>query len=200
LVAHLRADVVLLGEHAHLPRFPHRVAERLLAVDVLAHPDGLDAGRGVHVVGRADGYRVDLVAELLEHLAVVVERLGLGEALLLLGERMVVDVAESDDGAEVAGLIDVAGALAADADAGELQLAVGLVGSAGGGERGAGEPVAWPGESRGLQKVAAVESTPCQETSKMGERGGATRGGRPGRRWGDGGEGKTQGSLQRSKE
>ena len=77
------------------------------------------------VVGRADGHGVDLVAELLEHLAVVVELLRLGILLAHLVEHVAVDVAEGDDLAVLAGVIGIAIALAADADAREADLLIG---------------------------------------------------------------------------
>ena len=100
--------------------------QRLLAVDVLAHLHGHDGGRGVRVVGRADRHGVDLLAHLVEHLAVVdVTFWPSGTSRACRLASVLVDVAEGDDVAEVAGLVDVAGALAADADAGDVQLLVG---------------------------------------------------------------------------
>ena len=54
LVAHLGADALLPRRLAHQPGLEDRVRQRLLAVDVLAHPHRHDRGRGVGVVGRAD--------------------------------------------------------------------------------------------------------------------------------------------------
>src|SRR5262249_46791453 len=86
--------------------------------------------------------RVDVLEQggVVEQLAEVAERLGLGPLLGLRGELGLVDVAEGDDLHEVAGVVDVAVALAADADPGDGQLAVGA-GDPGGGERRAGEEV-----------------------------------------------------------
>ena len=103
-------------------------------------------GQGVAVVGGADGHGVDVPGHLVVHLAEVVELLGRRELLGLLVERPLVDVAEGDDLAELARLVDVAAPLAADADAGELQRLVRLpAGPLGRGGRG-GEEVA---EARG---------------------------------------------------
>ena len=128
LVAHLRGHLLLGGHLAHHAGLVDRVRQRLLAVDVLAHLHGHDRGRGVRVVGRADGDGVDLLAHLREHLAEVVVLLGVGEARRLGVQRVVVDVAEGDDVAVLAGLAAVAAALAADADAGDVDLPVGQSG------------------------------------------------------------------------
>ena len=124
LVAHLGAELLLGGEGAHQPRFLDRPGQRLLAEAVLAHPHGHHARRGVGVVGRADGHGVDLVAQLLEHLAVVEVLLRFGVLLPHLVEDVAVDVAEGDDLAVRAGVVGVAVALAADADAREADLLV----------------------------------------------------------------------------
>ena len=71
LVAHLRGHLVLLrglGEQAGLRRDPR---ERLLHVDALAALHAEDGGDGVHVIGRPDYHRVDVLPFLVEHLAEV---------------------------------------------------------------------------------------------------------------------------------
>jgi hypothetical protein len=70
LVAHLGRDLVLRRGIPEGVRFEDRVAERLLAVDVLAHPHRHHGRRRVDVVGRADHDRVDVLL-LLEHAAEV---------------------------------------------------------------------------------------------------------------------------------
>jgi hypothetical protein len=73
-----------------------------------------------------------------------------------------VDVTESNDVAEVAGLADVALALAADADAGELDFLVWLVGRAGCLEGVRGEKVAKGGR-------ASAKEEPPVNGSRHGE-------------------------------
>ena len=124
LVAHLGAELLLGGEGAHDPGFLDRPGQRLLAEAVLAHPHGHHAGRGMRVVGRADRHGVDLVAQLLEHLAVVEVLLRLGEVFRHLVEDVLVDVAEGDDLAVLAGVVGVAVTFAADSDAGEADLLI----------------------------------------------------------------------------
>ena len=71
VVAHLRDDAVLLRlarEELHLLE---RERERFLHVHVDAAADGHQGGDRMVVVGRRDERGVDLVAHLLEHLAVV---------------------------------------------------------------------------------------------------------------------------------
>ena len=154
LVAHLRGDAMLAGEFAEAAGFPDGAGERLLAVDVLAHPHRLGGDHGVGVIGRADGHGVDAVAQLVEHLAVVGEfvvgLVGLRHAVEELG----IDVAEGVDLAVAGDVLDVALALAADADAGDLHPLEGRL--ALGGLQRAGDPVAHARERRGLQEFAAI--------------------------------------------
>ncbi len=78
-------------------------------------------GQRVVVVGRADGHGVDALAHLVEHLAVVVVLLGVRDTSARPAfERVLVDVADGDDVAEAGGVARVAVALAAHADAGEV--------------------------------------------------------------------------------
>ena len=76
LVAHRRGDLVLAGQLAQGPRLVDRAGQRLFAEDVLAGLDGRGRDDRMGVVGRGDDHRVDLL-HLVEHLAEVVERLGL---------------------------------------------------------------------------------------------------------------------------
>ena len=55
-----------------------------------------NAGRGVAVVGNADGHRVDLVPHLVEHFAIVVEPAGVFENAAPFLEVQIVDVTQSD--------------------------------------------------------------------------------------------------------
>ncbi len=73
LVAHLRGHLHLAGDLAQAAGFVDRVRQRLLREAVLAQLHGHGAGRGVRVVGRADGDGVDALAHLVEHLAEVVD-------------------------------------------------------------------------------------------------------------------------------
>ena len=114
------------GHLGHQPGLVDRVRQRLLAEAVLAHPHGHQRGRGVGVVGRADGHRVDALAHLVEHLAEVGVALGLGKPLLAgVVQRAFVDVADGDHVAGVAGVARIARALAANADAGHGDRSLG---------------------------------------------------------------------------
>ena len=129
LVAHLRGDLHLVGHFPHAAGFIDRPGQRLLREAVLPLLHGEDAGRRVAVIGDADGHRVDLVAHLVEHFAIVVEHLDrvvdLSPALELVAflvEMAIVDIAQRDDVAIAGRIIRVAGALPVDADATEIQL------------------------------------------------------------------------------
>ena len=160
LVAHLGAEVLLGGELPHYAGFLDGPGQRLLAEAVLAHLHGHDAGRGVGVVGRAHGDGVDLAVHLLEHLAVVEVLLGVRELLGLLVERLFVDVAEGDDLAVAAGVVRVAIALAADADAGEADFLIDRrFTHAGDGGRGGEQERARAGQRRLSEEATTVLTT-----------------------------------------
>ncbi|MCX5654561.1 MAG: hypothetical protein NTY65_07950 [Planctomycetota bacterium] len=116
LVAHLRVDLVLLGLLGKCAALIDVVGERLLAEGVHAHADGPDGGRRVVVVGRGDEDDIDFLAVGVEHLAVIVVGLGVGDLALDLldglGDLLVVDVAKGD-APLVGGLTRVAAAHAA---------------------------------------------------------------------------------------
>src|SRR5262249_43767328 len=122
LIAHLGAELFLGGECAHESRFLDRPGERLLTEAMFAHTHRHDARRGVAMVGRAHRHGVDLIADLLEHVAIVEVLLRFGELFCLLVENMAVDIAECDDLAVIARVVGVAIALAADSDASESHL------------------------------------------------------------------------------
>ncbi len=105
----------LLGDLAELLALVDGQRQRLLAVDVLARPHGVDADLGVPVVGRADDDGVDILA--IEELAVVLVDVGLPLAdatvgLGLLGVALV-DVADGQEVAVLGGPAGVARTLAA---------------------------------------------------------------------------------------
>src|SRR5581483_55559 len=74
------------------------------------------------MIGRTDGDSVDALAHLLEHLAVIDELFGLGVQLGCPPEGLLIDVADGHDIAIPGRLGRVAASLAADADAGEVDL------------------------------------------------------------------------------
>ncbi len=138
---------MLPGGQAQLAGFPHVVGQRLLRVDVLADLDRHHGGDGVGVIGRGDGDGVDLLAHLVEHLAEVGELSGLGVLGGFGVEALLVDVADGDEVGVLGGLLAVAVAFAADADAGEVDpLVGGFAGKFVGPGLAAGNPNAGAGE------------------------------------------------------
>ena len=109
---------------------------------------------GVRVIGRADGDRVDPIAELVEHFAVigkcVLDLLFLQHAV----ERVLVDVAQRENLAELGCVSHVAVALAAHADAADLNLFVRR--SALLRLQPAGNPITHPNGCRCLNKTASI--------------------------------------------
>ncbi len=122
LIAHLRDDIHLAGDFAHPPRLVNRMRERLLAIDVLAHPHGQHAGRGVVMVGSRDDDRVDVLA-LFEHLAVIFVLGNVRIFLVRFGRALVVGVAQCDD-VLVRATGDINAAFSAGADRGDVELLV----------------------------------------------------------------------------
>ena len=154
LIAHLRGDAHFAGNLAEPACFPDRVGKRLLAVDVLAHLHRLGRDHRMTVVGHGNHHCVDLVAELVEHLAVVgvvvLGLVGLGHAF----EKIGVDVAEGEDFSVPRHVLHVAFAFAADAHAGDLhlferRLALGRL------ER-TSDPIAHARQRRSLQELATI--------------------------------------------
>ena len=92
LVAHLRGQVLFLGQLTHEAGFLDRLDERLLAEAVFAHLHGADGGDAVMMVRGGNGHGVDVLAHLVEHFAVILEllelRAFLRELLGLLAERV----------------------------------------------------------------------------------------------------------------
>ena len=128
LVAHLGDDLVLERGQAHDSRFVHRAREGLFTIDVFAALHGRHRGDGMSVVGRGHQHGIDLLVHLVEHPAEILERLGLGMLLVNVARPLCVHVAQRHDvHARPGKVIEVTPSLAADADAGDIQLVVGLI-------------------------------------------------------------------------
>ena len=155
LVAHLGTELFLGGERAHQSRFLDRPGERLLAETVLAHAHGHHARRGMAMVGRADGHGVDLVSQVLEHLAIVEVLFRFRIFFPHLVENMAVDITERDDFAMRACVVGVAFSLAADADACETHLFI-RRGRLSTGGTATQEHRASTGQSRSAEKLTTV--------------------------------------------
>ena len=125
LIAHLRGHAIFGGGLAELAGFPDGAHEGLLDVDVFASLHAPHGGGGVHMVGGGDDYGVDVFAFLVEHLAEVAIGRGFGEGFEGFGGAAVVDVAQRDDVLRGRGGADVACALPAGADGGEVKFLIG---------------------------------------------------------------------------
>ena len=122
LIAHLRDAFQLARGVGHEAHFGYRARERLLAINVAAAAERADDADGVIVIGRADDHGVDVL--LFEHPAEVAVALRAGKFLADLLEVEFIDIANGDN-VFVLHPIDVARAAAGDADAGDVQFAVG---------------------------------------------------------------------------
>ena len=130
LVAHLSGQVLLFGELAQEARLVDGLDERFLAKAVLAHLHRPDGRHAVVVVRDGNGHRVNVLADFVQHLAVIAVLLELGELLrelpCLRAQGIPVHVADGDNvAAAVGGAAAVAVAFAADADAGDVDAVIG---------------------------------------------------------------------------
>jgi len=111
------------GGGCQLASLVNVMGQWLLAIDVFA---GLERGHGdggMGVVGRGDEHRLDVVL-LGEHLAKILPALGGGKSGKRRRGKGMVHIAEGDD-VFSGQIIQVAAAHAANADAGDAQLAGG---------------------------------------------------------------------------
>src|SRR6185369_16425688 len=107
----------------HKPRFIDGMREWLLTIDMLAQTHSANAGRGMMMIGSGDDHRIDLLVHFIEHLAVIVVLLCAGILLAPGIQRIVVDVAESDDVFR-SNAVSVAGTLAARANDGDVHFLI----------------------------------------------------------------------------
>ena len=127
LVAHLRRHAMLAGCFGEHSRLKNRVCERLLTIDVFTALHRPHRRRGMRMVGGGNDHRVDIVALLVEHLAVVFVLLCVWKFRKGLGGYLPVGIGKGNDVFRRAAR-NVAVALTAGADGGDVQLLVrGLV-------------------------------------------------------------------------
>ena len=125
LVAHLRANLVLLRHQPHLARFPHSMGQRLLAIHVNALVHRADGGRRVGVIRGGHGAGIDVLAHLVEHLAEVGKLLGLGPFLSRAAAAIEITITKRNHLANLASTTYVATAFAAHSDAGHSDAFIG---------------------------------------------------------------------------
>jgi hypothetical protein len=115
---------------------------------------GRDGGHGVRVVGGGDHHGIDLFVHLVQHPPEISERPGLGMFLEDVARPLLVHITQTDEVHTGAGnVVEVTSSLAADTDAGDIQLAVGGVGER---ESGIGqEEQSRAGEGRSSKEAAA---------------------------------------------
>ncbi len=75
LIAHLRGDAFFPSQLAQQAGLVNRVGQRFLAKDVFSRADCHGGGQGVNVIRRTDGDGIHAIAQLVQHLAKVGERL-----------------------------------------------------------------------------------------------------------------------------
>src|ERR1039458_1907179 len=155
LLPHLPGPFRLAGGLCQVPRFPHRMGKRLLAIDMLAALDGLHRRKGVVVIRSSDDDSVDLL-HLVEHLAVVGELLSLGILLEYVAGMVPVHIAQGDNILALQ-LAEIMGALSSDSDTGQVELLVRRGRSAQTEHRARNHHEGSRGKCRAAQELAAAE-------------------------------------------
>ena len=129
LIAHLRDHFGGEGGFAEDAGFAHRAGERLFAEDVFAVLHGRHGGDGMGVIRRRDHHGIDLPFHGVEHSAEIGKDFGRWMLLVDVASTLSIDITQGHEVLAQAGkVIEVAATLAAHADAGKVQFAVGLVG------------------------------------------------------------------------
>jgi len=113
LIAHLGNDPKFPGQLAQQSRFVNGLHQRLLAIDMFAHPDRRRRHHGMHVIGRGDDNCIESFL-LFQHLAPVLIPAGVRVFLLPTGKSARVHIARRHD-VFVGAVVRVAGAFAARA-------------------------------------------------------------------------------------
>ena len=121
LIAHLGGDLMLASGFGNHSRFINRMSQRLFTINVLASFDGGYACNGMDMVRRGDHYRIDVLVLLVQHLAKIFVFFGLRVASERPACTPPVHIAQRHDVLTADG-INIAAALAADADAGNVDL------------------------------------------------------------------------------
>ena len=124
LIAHLSGDFLLAGAGGEEARLGDGVRHGLLDEDVFTQRHRRHRDGEMHVIGRRDGDGVDLRAQLVEELAVIAEARDRRVGLERVGRAGVVDIGKGDE-IFLLHRGDGCAAAAADADAGDVEFAVG---------------------------------------------------------------------------
>ena len=128
LVAHLGDDLVLERGLAHYSRFMHRAGEGLFTINMFAPLHRCHGGHGVRVVGRGDYHGIDLFVHLVQHPPKISEWFGLGMPLEDVARSFLVHVTQTNEvHTEAGNVVKVRSSLAANTDAGDIQLIVSVV-------------------------------------------------------------------------
>ena len=121
LVAHLRGDFVLARRLGELARFPNRMGQRLLAIDMFAQLDRRHRGEGVQMIGRCRPPPRRCPSAPRASCGNPCAALAFGIFLEDAGRVRPIHVAQGDDILAL-DLLDVFAALATDADARDIEL------------------------------------------------------------------------------
>src|SRR5437763_16310835 len=123
MIAQICSYIVLARGLCNLKGFPDGVGERFFAIDVFAEFDCGHRDKGMEMVRRGDHDGIDVFL-LVEHFAKVSEDFGLRIFFEDASGMSGIDVAKSDN-VFAAELFEIGCALAADADASDVEFAAG---------------------------------------------------------------------------
>ena len=120
---------MFLGRLGHQSGFPNRMRQRLLAIDMLAHPHGRHRRVAMSMVGRGNGDRVEVLLLLQHHAKIAIQpglRIEHRLVAVPLRPASIVHVAQGHNCAPGAShAADLASALAPDADTPHVDPVVG---------------------------------------------------------------------------
>ena len=123
LIAHLCDDLFVARQFRDRARFPNRVRQRFLQIDVFAQLDRHRGGMEMSVIRRRDRYGIDALAFLLQHDAEVFELFRQRKGLERPGRVGLIDITKRHDVFTFA-IADIDRAFAAYTDGGNVQACV----------------------------------------------------------------------------
>ena len=131
LVTHLSDDSLFSGNLGHQACLMNGVSQGLLAIAMLSHAHGHDAGNRMCVVGGADGHCIDPFF-LLEHHPEILVALGFWEFFEGFGRAHIIDVTECNNLCAFPGrVVDLSPSFSANSNSGDVNPLIGSENAAG---------------------------------------------------------------------
>jgi hypothetical protein len=132
LVAELGHYFMFLGGPHQRSDFVDRVGKGFLTVKMFPMLDRGHASNGVEMIRRGNYHRIDALVQFVKHFAEIPIALRVGEFVESAGGMTFIDIAQGNNVVAFGDRLQVAGALAANANAGNVDFVVGRGLTAGG--------------------------------------------------------------------